>query len=91
VTIFSAEESPKNVILHWLDFFERESCGQCVPCREGTYRLRNLMRKYFETENLDKEIFGDLVFTLENTSFCALGKVSTTAVLSYLKNIKGNK
>jgi len=88
VIIYSMEESPKNVVMKWLDFFEHESCGQCVPCREGTYRLRNLMKKYFETENLDKEIFDDLVFTLENTSFCALGKVSTTAVLSYLKNVR---
>ncbi|MDD5289738.1 MAG: NADH-ubiquinone oxidoreductase-F iron-sulfur binding region domain-containing protein [Patescibacteria group bacterium] len=88
VIIYSMEESPKNVVMKWLNFFEDESCGQCVPCREGTYRLRNLMRKYFETENLDKEIFDDLVFTLENTSFCALGKVSTNAVLSYLKNVR---
>jgi NADH:ubiquinone oxidoreductase subunit F (NADH-binding) len=94
VIIYSSEELPKNAITHWLNFFEGESCGQCVPCREGTYRLRNLMKKYFEEEeNVSKdpresEIFNDLVFVLEKTSFCALGKVSTTAVLSYLKNVR---
>ena len=88
--------------MHWLEFFENESCGQCVPCREGTYRLRNLMKKYFETEEnfsgdprqgkrddqRHSAEFDDLIFALENTSFCALGKSATNAVLSYWKNVR---
>jgi len=89
VVIYSINEPEEKVVMNWLEFFENESCGQCVPCREGTYRLRNLMRNKFVSGVLpDQAVLDDLVFTLENTSFCALGKVSTNAVLSYLKNVK---
>jgi len=76
------------VVMKWLDFFKNESCGQCVPCREGTYRLRNIMEEYFTTGKLDKEVFEDLIFSLQNTSFCPLGRISVNAMLSYFKNIK---
>jgi len=88
IIIYRIERSEKDIVLKWLDFFKNESCGQCVPCREGTYRLRNLMADYYSTGKLNKEIFNNLVFTLQNTSFCPLGKISANAMLSYFKNVK---
>ena len=88
IIIYNINKSEKDVVMKWLDFFKNESCGQCVPCREGTYRLRNIMEEYFTTGKLDKEVFEDLIFSLQNTSFCQLGKVSANAMLSYFKNIK---
>ena len=91
IVIYRLDRKEKSIIMKWLDFFANESCGQCVPCREGTYRLRNLMENYYEdNSNLDKQIFDDLVFSLQNTSFCPLGRSSTNAILSYWKNVKGD-
>ncbi len=88
IVIYKKDTSEKKIIMNWLDFFKNESCGQCVPCREGTYRLRNMMADYYHNNSkLDKEIFNDLVFSLQNTSFCQVGKISTNAVLSYFKNV----
>ena len=88
IIIYDINKSEKDVVMKWLDFFKNESCGQCVPCREGTYRLRNIMEEYFTTGKLDKEVFEDLIFSLQNTSFCPLGRISVNAMLSYFKNIK---
>ena len=88
IIIYNINKSEKDVVMKWLDFFKNESCGQCVPCREGTYRLRNIMEEYFTTGKLDKEVFEDLIFSLQNTSFCPLGRISVNAMLSYFKNIK---
>ena len=53
-----------------IDFFAAQNCDKCVPCREGTYRLQEMIK----SGKLDKETFQDLIFTLENTSFCPYGK-----------------
>ncbi len=67
----------------WIDFFATESCGQCTPCREGTYRLQEV----FSTEKLDWGKVDDLLFTLEQTSFCALGNAVPVPILSFFKNV----
>ncbi|MCX6766340.1 MAG: NADH-quinone oxidoreductase subunit F [Candidatus Moranbacteria bacterium] len=35
----------KDLLLSWAGFFHRESCGKCVPCREGTYRLWEIAKR----------------------------------------------
>ena len=74
----------KKLLNYWIEFFAKESCGQCVPCREGTYRLREL----FQQNKQDWSKIGDLLFVLEQTSFCALGGSVPTPILSFYKNIK---
>jgi NADH:ubiquinone oxidoreductase subunit F (NADH-binding) len=37
------KHEPINLIRNWVNFFMTESCGKCVPCREGTYRLAELL------------------------------------------------
>lgn len=54
----------------WADFFMVENCDKCVPCREGAYRISEMIK----TKKLDREFLDDLFFVLENTSFCTLGK-----------------
>jgi NADH:ubiquinone oxidoreductase subunit F (NADH-binding) len=54
-----------------IDFFVSHNCDKCVPCREGTYRLQEMIK----TGKIDELKFKDLIFTLENTSFCPYGKV----------------
>jgi len=77
----------KDIVMHWANFFENESCGQCITCREGTYRIKEMLEKYYATKKLDKKLFDDVVFSLQNTSFCPLGKVSLNAILSYWRNV----
>lgn len=80
--VFSKTQDIKELMLSWINFFHRESCGQCVPCREGTFRLKDILERLKNgnfTEN-DKEDFDNLVWVLDNTTFCALGKFSTIAL-----------
>lgn len=74
----------KKLLNYWIEFFAKESCGQCVPCREGTYRLKEV----FSAERLDWSKIGDLLFSLEQSSFCALGGSVPTPILTFYKNIK---
>ncbi|MCX6761645.1 MAG: SLBB domain-containing protein [Candidatus Moranbacteria bacterium] len=71
-----------DLLLSWTGFFRRESCGKCVPCREGTFRLNEIVERLADGEisDRDKEAMLDILWTLENTTFCPLGKFAATAV-----------
>ncbi len=54
----------------WAEFFMAENCDKCTPCREGVYRINEMLKK----GEIDKEKMDDFLFVLSQTSFCALGK-----------------
>ncbi|UCE94231.1 MAG: hypothetical protein JSV73_02825, partial [Flavobacteriaceae bacterium] len=59
---------------HLLEFTADESCGKCYPCRIGSYRGFEMLEKaQNETYKIDKQLFDDLIETLEIGSLCALG------------------
>lgn len=70
-----------DLLISWAGFFRRESCGKCVPCREGTFRLFEIAErlKDFKISERDKKAVRDILWTLENTTFCPLGKFAATA------------
>jgi len=92
ITVYSVlKHKPENLIKGWLDFFLNESCGKCTPCREGVYRLREIM----DLPNSDWRLFVDLLNNLEEISFCGLGCVVPIPIKSYVNNVlakmPGNK
>jgi NADH:ubiquinone oxidoreductase subunit F (NADH-binding) len=59
---------------HILDFCAFESCGKCFPCRLGSTRGHELISGAIEGGQLiDRELFGDLIETMEKGSLCAHG------------------
>ena len=74
--IHHKDKEENALVMSWLKFFVEESCGQCVPCREGTYRLYNM----YQQGKYDQELFKDILFTMQNASLCSLGKMATTAI-----------
>lgn len=74
----------------FLDFTQTESCGKCVPCREGTLRMLEILDRISkgkaEPEDLDKlERLGQLI---QNSSLCGLGMTAPNPVLSALRNFR---
>ncbi|MFA7169630.1 MAG: NADH-ubiquinone oxidoreductase-F iron-sulfur binding region domain-containing protein [Candidatus Paceibacterota bacterium] len=61
---------PYELMQKWAQFFMEENCDKCVPCREGVYRIAEMVK----TRELDREFLDDLFFSLENTSSCSLGR-----------------
>lgn len=70
-----------------MEFFEEESCGKCTPCREGCYRLLELVRKFKDgvgTET-DLDTIEDLSSTMMDASLCGLGQAAPTPLVSAIK------
>jgi NADH-quinone oxidoreductase subunit F len=59
---------------HLFEFTAHESCGKCFPCRLGSTRGTELLKKaQNEAYQIDRTLFTDLLTTLEQGSLCALG------------------
>lgn len=59
---------------HLFQFTSHESCGKCFPCRLGSTRGYEMLNKARTSEyKMDKELFVDLITTMEIGSLCALG------------------
>jgi NADH:ubiquinone oxidoreductase subunit F (NADH-binding)/NADH:ubiquinone oxidoreductase subunit E len=56
-------------------FYEHESCGQCVPCREGLRVIRALLEKILKGQGSVKDInqIVQLCNTIPGTTLCAMG------------------
>lgn len=79
--------SPRAEVLHWMDFFAAESCGKCTPCRIGTQRARELLRRIGSGEERagDRDLLGDLDEVMSGTSLCALGGLAMNPVRSTMQ------
>jgi NADH-quinone oxidoreductase subunit F len=61
-------------IEHLFQFTAHESCGKCFPCRLGSTRGYELVNKAMNDDyKIDRELFTDLITTMETGSLCALG------------------
>lgn len=75
------------VARYYLQFLAGESCGKCVPCREGIGRMLEILTRICEGrgEKDDLAMLEDLGETLQAASSCALGKTAPNPVLSTLR------
>ena len=62
-------------IEHLMDFAQYESCGKCFPCRLGTKRAHELLRKTIKEDSykIERALFDDLLDTLLQGSLCGHG------------------
>ena len=61
-------------IEHLFQFTAHESCGKCFPCRLGSTRGYEMVGKALTSDyKMDRELFNDLITTMEIGSLCALG------------------
>ncbi|ODU55784.1 MAG: NADH dehydrogenase [Clostridium sp. SCN 57-10] len=74
----------------FMNFTQNESCGKCVPCREGTKRMLEILERIVagKGETGDIELLLDLADTISNTALCGLGKTAASPVVSTIKNFR---
>ena len=72
---------------YFLKFLVDESCGKCVPCREGVHQLHELLEAICRGEGRpgDLEIIESLSAVIVKASLCALGKSAPNPVRSTLR------
>lgn len=74
----------------FMNFTQNESCGKCVPCREGTHRMLEILERIVngEGKSEDLDLLVELGEAITDTALCGLGKSAALPVLSTLKNFR---
>jgi NADH-quinone oxidoreductase subunit F len=75
---------------YYVDFLAHESCGKCVPCREGLRQMLLVLNGITSGrgEEGDIDLLEDLSATLKEASLCALGQSASNPVMSTLKHFR---
>lgn len=75
----------------FMSFTQNESCGKCVPCREGTRRMLEILERIVAGEGQagDIELLEELADTISATALCGLGKSAAYPVMSTIKSFRG--
>ncbi len=76
-----------DIAKYFITFLEGESCGKCVPCREGLKRMREILDAITEGRGKegDIELLEQLAQALVDGSLCALGSTAPNPVLTTLR------
>lgn len=71
----------------FMNFTQNESCGKCVPCREGTKRMLEILERIVKGQGVmeDLDMLTELAETISQTALCGLGKTAAFPVQSTLK------
>jgi NADH-quinone oxidoreductase subunit F len=84
--VMDEDTSMVEVARFFLNFLTNESCGKCVPCREGIRQMLKILTRISEGKGKrgDIELLQELCEVTGAASLCALGKTASGPVLSTL-------
>ncbi len=96
LVVMDSDNCMVNVAKFFMDFIQRESCGKCIPCREGTRRMLEILQRITRGRRREKGIealerfksvlhLQGLAETIRDTSLCGLGQTAPNPVLSTLR------
>ncbi|MEQ8176359.1 MAG: NADH-quinone oxidoreductase subunit NuoF [Syntrophomonadaceae bacterium] len=79
-----------DVVTRISKFFEHESCGKCNPCREGTFRCRELMNKINSGKGNEADIEKLILLArvMQKAALCGLGQAAPIPIESTIKHFR---
>jgi len=99
--VMDSETCMVDVAKFFTEFLKDESCGKCVPCREGLSQTHEILKRITEGEGQesDLDLLEELGKAMQDSSLCALGGSAPNPVLStlrffrdeYLEHIKNKR
>ena len=96
LVVMDEETCMVDVAKFFMDFIQRESCGKCIPCREGTRRMLEILQRITRSRKNEKDndalerfkgvmYLNRLAEVIKDTSLCGLGQTAPNPVLSTLR------
>jgi NADH-quinone oxidoreductase subunit F len=88
VVFIDETQNVVDVALSIAKFYCYESCGKCTPCREGTVRILNLLRKIREGKGAPEDLvtLRELAEHIQETALCGLGETCGNHVLTSIEH-----
>jgi NADH-quinone oxidoreductase subunit F len=90
VVVMDEDTCMVQVALRIMRFYAHESCGWCIPCREGTTWLRQLLLRFHAGGGVatDIDLIGDLAQNMLGKTFCPLGDAAAMPTISIVKKFR---
>jgi NADH-quinone oxidoreductase subunit F len=78
------------VALRIMRFYQHESCGWCIPCREGTTWLKKMLQRVSDGhgQTRDIDLIGDLAQNMMGRTFCPLGDAAAMPTIAIVKKYR---
>jgi NADH-quinone oxidoreductase subunit F len=78
------------VALRTIKFYAHESCGWCIPCREGTTWLKKVLTRFHEGNGRASDIplIADLSNNMFGRTFCALGDAAAMPTTAFITKFR---
>ncbi|WP_051129531.1 complex I 51 kDa subunit family protein [Hippea alviniae] len=83
ILVLNRDDNIKLLVRNVLEFFRHESCGKCIPCRNGYPKILSLFDSYIEGDTNSKIELLNLANLMFKTSLCALGQSAKGVLDSY--------
>jgi NADH:ubiquinone oxidoreductase subunit F (NADH-binding)/(2Fe-2S) ferredoxin len=79
-----------DVARYFIDFNQRESCGQCIPCRLGTRQMFEILEEITKGKGRpgDIDLLLELSYSIKQSSICGLGKTAPNPVVTTIRYFK---
>jgi NADH-quinone oxidoreductase subunit F len=74
-------------LLRIASFFRDESCGQCVPCRIGTVRQEEAIRRVLSAGSDERPLLREVGQVMRDSSICGLGQTAWNAIESAIDRL----
>jgi NADH-quinone oxidoreductase subunit F len=90
VVIMDEDTCMVKAALRIMRFYAHESCGWCIPCREGTTWLRKILTRFHEGGGTrsDIDLIGDLSRNMLGRTFCPLGDAAALPTISIVEKFR---
>ncbi len=87
VVVMDEDTCMVKAALRIMRFYAHESCGWCIPCREGTTWLKKLLTRFHEGmgQRSDIILIGDLAKNMLGRTFCPLGDAAALPTISIVE------
>ena len=88
--VFDEETCMVDVARRIMHFYAHESCGWCIPCREGTAWLRKMLDRFHDGGGrpADIPLIGELAQNMLGKTLCPLGDAAALPTISIVKKWK---
>ena len=90
VVVMDEDTCMVKAALRIMRFYAHESCGWCIPCREGTTWLRKLLQRFHDGlgQASDIGLIGDLAKNMLGRTFCPLGDAAAMPTISFVEKFR---
>jgi NADH-quinone oxidoreductase subunit F len=90
VIVMDEDTCMVKAMLRIMKFYAHESCGWCIPCREGTTWLRKLLERMHNGmgQKSDIPLMGELAKNMLGRTFCPLGDAAAMPMISFVEKFR---